>query len=205
MPVNIYVGIANYGLLKQKLWLSFDMFPPHCCNYWGKLFKGDYLVLNSVKPAVYKNCFSMIIFFSTSDFTSWQIIPWPLLQSESKVSPEWIVRAVASLTISFKCTLSMYPTGCLLGMAFRIIWMIFPVFPVVLLLVVLSWESSIQALYIDGAMYRQWLLWCWVFSDGSCDSVHPFFGGNQESSNEVGKGLKERRNKALCLRKIMNL
>ena len=37
-------------------------------------------------------------------------------------------------------------------------------------------------------------------SDTSCDSVDSFFGGNQESSNEVGNALKKRRNKALCVR-----
>ena len=38
------------------------------------------------------------------------------------------------------------------------------------------------------------------FSNASCDSVDPFFGGNQESSNEVGDALEKRKNKALCVR-----
>ena len=63
----------------------------------------------------------MTFLFSTTALSSLQIMPVLLLQSESKVSPERVIRSVHCLTIIiYKGTLSIYLITCLLVMAFRI-------------------------------------------------------------------------------------
>ena len=143
--------------------------------FWG--------IWNLVKSAVYKNHFSMTIFFSTTAFSSWEIMPLLLLQSESKVSAERIVKAVACLTIIIKGYLFDIPQKVHVG-------------------------DSIQNL---SDWFSQYFLWCccwWChhergayrhctlmvpcidcddlgvecFFDACCDSVDLFLEENKESS-----------------------